>query len=176
VPAARAGSDRTGSARELTRSSAGFGAELAREVRAWQGRVLDLVATEGAERRTAARLASFSVNGAGLVLMLAVFAHTGGLTGAEIAVAGGTSAVSQKLLEAVFGDTAVRILAGQARADLLDRVEHLLGTEAGRFGALVDAAAPAPEAGTSLRAALADFEHARRATRTGAGPPTRAPR
>jgi hypothetical protein len=148
---------------------------LAREVRAWQGRVLDLVATEGAERRTAARLASFSVNGAGLVLMLAVFAHTGGLTGAEIAVAGGTSAVSQKLLEAVFGDTAVRILAGQARADLLDRVEYLLGTEAERFGALVDAAAPAPEAGTSLRATLADFEHARRA-RAGAGPPTRAPR
>ena len=174
-PAARAGSDRAGSARELTRSSAGFGAELAREVRAWQGRVLDLVATEGAERRTAARLASFSVNGAGLVLMLAVFAHTGGLTGAEIAVAGGTSAVSQKLLEAVFGDTAVRILAGQARADLLDRVEYLLGTEAERFGALVDAAAPAPEAGTSLRATLADFEHARRA-RAGAGPPTRAPR
>jgi len=174
-PAARAGSDRAASARELSRSSAGFGAELAREVRAWQGRVLDLVATEGAERRTAARLASFSVNGAGLVLMLAVFAHTGGLTGAEIAVAGGTSAVSQKLLEAVFGDTAVRILAGQARADLLDRVEYLLGTEAERFGALVDAAAPAPEAGTSLRATLADFEHARRA-RAGAGPPTRAPR
>jgi hypothetical protein len=163
-------------ARELTRSSTAFAAELEREVRAWQGQVLELVATEGAGRRTAARLASFSVNGAGLVLMLAVFAHTGGLTGAEIAVAGGTSAVSQKLLEAVFGDAAVRILAGQARADLLDRVENLLAAEAGRFGALVDAAAPAPDAGTSLRTVLADFEHARRAARVGAPPATRASR
>jgi hypothetical protein len=170
--AALLGIERAGTARELTRSSAAFGAELEREVRAWQGRVLELVATEGAERRTAARLASFSVNGAGLVLMLAVFAHTGGLTGAEIAVAGGTSAVSQKVLEAVFGDTAVRILAGQARADLLDRVDDLLRAEAERFGALLDAAAPTPDAGTSLRAALADFEHARRAARIGARPPT----
>jgi hypothetical protein len=160
-------------ARELTRSSAGFGAVLEREIRAWQGQVLDLVATEGAERRTAARLASFSVNGAGLVLMLAVFAHTGGLTGAEIAVAGGTSAASQKVLEAVFGDAAVRILAEQAREDLLARVDDLLGAEAGRFTALVDAAAPAPEIGASLRAALADFEQARRSARLGA--PTGSP-
>ena len=88
---------------------------------------------QGAERRTAARLASFGVNGAGLLVMLAVFAQTGGLTGAEVVVAGGTSALSQKLLEAVFGDTAVRALAAQARQDLLERVERLLGTEADRF-------------------------------------------
>src|SRR5439155_15064187 len=131
------------------------GARLEREVRAWQAGVLDLVASQGAERRTAARFASFSVNGAGLVLMLAVFAHTGGLTGAEIAVAGGTSAVSQKLPEAVFGDTAVRLLAAQAREDLLARVDRLLTTERGRFDALLDSAAPAADSGTGLRAALA---------------------
>jgi hypothetical protein len=115
------------------------------------------------------------VNGAGLVLMLAVFAHTGGLTGAEIAVASGTSAASQKVLEAVFGDAAARILAEQAREDLLGRVDDLLGAEAGRFTALVDAAAPAPEGGASLHAVLADFEQAGRSARLGAATATRSP-
>jgi hypothetical protein len=159
-----------GTARELARTSPGFGAALEREVRGWQGRVLDLVANQGSERRAAARLASFSVNGAGLVLMLAVFAHTGGLTGAEVAVAGGTSAVSQKVLEAVFGDTAVRTLAAQARTDLIERVEAMLEAEAARFTALVDAAAPAPPAAAAVRDALARFEQVRRAARLG-GPP-----
>jgi hypothetical protein len=122
----------------------------------------------------AARLASFSVNGAGLLLMLTVFAQTGGLTGGEIAVAGGTSVVNQKVLEAVFGDTAVRTLADQARADLLDRVEDLLDAEAARFIGLVDAAAPAAGSATSLQAALADFEGARRAARLGGTPATSA--
>src|SRR5205085_371044 len=85
---------------------------LEREIRAWQGRVLQLVAEEGRERRTAARIASFGTNGAGLALMLAVFAQTGGLSGVELLVAGGTTAASQKVLEAVFGDSAVRARRG----------------------------------------------------------------
>jgi energy-coupling factor transporter ATP-binding protein EcfA2 len=148
----------------LGRSSAGFGDVLRDEVRAWQGDVLALVSEQGAERRTAARLASFGVNGAGLLVMLAVFAQTGGLTGAEVVVAGGTSALSQKLLEAVFGDTAVRALAAQARQDLLERVERLLGGEADRFRERVTAAAPAPDAAVGLRAAAAEVERARRST------------
>jgi hypothetical protein len=148
----------------LGRTSDGFGEVLRDEVRAWQGDVLRLVTEQGAERRTAARLASFGVNGAGLLVMLAVFAQTGGLTGAEVVVAGGTSALSQKLLEAVFGDTAVRALAAQARHDLEERVERLLGAEADRFRARVDAAAPAPDAAAGLRAAAAALEQARRST------------
>ena len=66
--------------------------------------------------------------------MLAVFAQTGGLTGAEIVVAGGTSAVGQKVLEAIFGDQAVRdARRARAREDLLERVERLLDAEAARF-------------------------------------------
>ncbi len=67
--------------------------------------------------------------------MLAVFAHTGGLTGAEVVVAGGTSALGQKVLEAIFGDQAVRTLAAQARDDLLERVDRLLREDAERFAA-----------------------------------------
>jgi energy-coupling factor transporter ATP-binding protein EcfA2 len=128
------------------------------EVRAWQGEVLELVRAEGAGKRTTARLASLGVNGAGLTVMIAVFASTGGLTGAEIVVAGGTSAVGQKVLEAVFGDQAVRTLAAQARERLLERVGRLLDAEAARFTAALDPVTPAPAALDALDAALRDVK------------------
>ena len=79
--------------------------------------MFELVRREAGSRRTTARFASLGVNGAGLVVMLAVFAQTGGLTGAEIAVAGGTTAAGQRILEALLGDQAVRTLAARARDD-----------------------------------------------------------
>ena len=149
--------------RALERASAGFAERAGEEVRDWQGFVLDLVRTEGADKRSTARVLSFGVNGAGLAVMVAVFAHTGGLTGGEVAVAGGTSAVGQKVLEAVFGDAAVRSLATRAREDLRTRADRLLSGEQARFTALVDAVAPAEGAGADLRVALADLSRARRA-------------
>ena len=86
--------------------------------------------------------------------MLAVFAHTGGLTGAEVVVAGGTSAVGQKVLEAIFGDQAVRTLASQAREDLIERVDRLLRKEAGRFHALLDEVVPEADGFARLHAAV----------------------
>ena len=151
--------------RRLAHASEEFRPALQREVRAWQGRVLTLVAEEGRERRTAARLASFGTNGAGLAIMLTVFTQTGGLSGAELLIAGGTTAASQKVLEAVFGDSAVRALASTARSDLLEAVEGLLASERNRFRRLVDAAAPDADAALTLRAVLDDFEQARRAAR-----------
>jgi len=93
--------------------------------------------------------------------MLAVFVQTGGLTGAEIAIAGGTSAVGQKVLEAIFGDQAVRELAARARKDLLERIERLLHGDAGRFQALLDPVLPAPEAPARVRDALQAVQRAR---------------
>ncbi|MFG1920321.1 ABC transporter [Cryptosporangium sp. NPDC048952] len=147
---------------DLHRSSAAFGPRLEEDIRAWQGRVLELVREEGGHRRSVARLTSFGVNGAGLVLMLAVFAQTAGLSGLEVVVAGGTSAVSQKVLEAIFGDAAVRTLADRARDDLFTTVESLMEDELHRFETLVDAKAPTAEQVTALRAALTEFESALR--------------
>lgn len=146
---------------QLSRASATLPSDVEREVRAWQGQVLELVAREGAEKRTAARFLSYSVNAAGLAVMVTVFAHTGGLTGGEVAVAGGTSAVGQRLLEAMFGDQAVRTLAMRARDDLLARVEVLLAAERSRFELL--AVAAVSDAGTAdvLRAAAAGVAQAR---------------
>ena len=106
---------------------------------------------------------SWGVNGAGAVVMVAVFAQTGGLTGGEIAVAGGTTAVGQRVLEAVFGDAAVRSLAARARDDLEARADELLRYEQDRF----DAGSPPRRRRrvppSELRAAVAALAAARRA-------------
>jgi hypothetical protein len=131
------------------------------EVRAWQGAVFDLVSQEAAGKRSTARIASLGVNGAGLVVMLAVFAHTGGLTGAEVAIAGGTSAAGQRVLEALLGDQAVRTLAAKAREDLLRRASGLLASEARRYEELLAGAVPGPAGLERLERALAELERAR---------------
>jgi hypothetical protein len=120
------------------------------EVRAWQGDVFDLVSREAAGKRTTARVASLGVNGAGLVVMLAVFASTGGLTGAEVVVAGGTSAAGQRVLEALLGDQAVRTMAARARELLLTRTRALLAEESARFRDLVDPVTPPADAAARL--------------------------
>ncbi|MQY07922.1 GTPase family protein [Actinomadura macrotermitis] len=129
-------------------------------VRDWQGYVLELVRTEGADRRGVARAASFGVNGLGLLLMIGVFASTGGLSGLEIGIAGGTGVLSQKLLEAVFGDQAVRGLTDSARDDLRRRVRALLDAEEERFTALLDQVA-VPDSAPLRAAAAAVHAHRR---------------
>jgi len=158
-----------GRERELERVSPGFADAAAREVREWQGYVLDLVREEGQGKRSTARLLSFGVNGAGLAVMIAVFAHTGGLSGAEVAVASGTGAAGQKLLEAVFGDAAVRALADRAREDLVDRTARLLTEERTRFDVLVAEAVPDADTAAELRVALAGLAVARREQAGGPG-------
>jgi hypothetical protein len=138
-----------------------FDARLGRTIRDWQGGVLDMVRTEGQGRRVTARVLSLGVNGAGVVLMLVVFSHTAGLTGAEVGVAAGTAAVAQHILEALFGDQAVRSLATKARKDLQARVDALMAAERERLVALLDDAGIRPGLGASLRAAALAVEEAR---------------
>ncbi|MQA36442.1 ABC transporter, partial [Modestobacter roseus] len=106
-------------------------------------------------------LLSWGVNGAGAVVMVAVFASTAGLSGAEVAIAGGTTALGQRVLEAVFGDAAVRELAARARADLDARADALLRDEQARFAELLAGAAPAPGAAGRLHTAVAALAAAR---------------
>ncbi|MEV0756547.1 ABC transporter [Streptosporangium sp. NPDC050280] len=137
----------------LGRASADLPAKAEEAVRGWQSYVLDLVREEGADKRTTARITSFGLNGAGLLLMIAVFASTGGLTGIEVGIAGGTGVLSQKVLEAVFGDQAVRDLTVKARTDLRARAAILLSEDADRFTDLLDAAQPPEGTAPALRAA-----------------------
>ncbi len=114
-------------------------AEVERLVREWQDDILELVRAEGKDRRTTARVLSFGVNALGVVLMLVVFSHTMGLTGAEVGVAGGSAVLAQRLLEAIFGDQAVRELARKAREGLIERTDALYAGEEERIlSALTD--------------------------------------
>jgi hypothetical protein len=126
------------SSQDLSRASREFRAQAERAVRDWQRGVLELVRSEGAEKRSTARFLAFGVNGLSVALMVVVFAHTAGITGAEAGIAGGSAVVGQKLLEAVFGDAAVRRLAEHAHRDLETRVADLYTEEAARYHRLLD--------------------------------------
>jgi hypothetical protein len=146
---------------DLSRASADFDSAVDRAIRDWQGAVLDLVANEGMGKRSQARFLAFGVNGVGVALMIVVFAHTGGLVGAEVGVAGGTAILAQRVLEAVFGDQAVRRLAETAKEDLDARIQALMSSELLRYHALLDALELDPDAPGRLRDVAARVEAAR---------------
>ena len=142
----------------LSRSSAHLDGQAAAAVRAWQGELLELVRNVGGDRRSTARIVSLGVNGVAAVVMMVVFAQTGGVTGAEVAVAGGASALGHTLLEALLGDQAIRSLAQQARTSLEKHVAAVYDTEAQRYRAVVGGLgldAAGPERLQALAAALA---------------------
>jgi hypothetical protein len=158
---------------ELSRASGRLRAEVAEQVRAWQGDVLGLVREQGADRRGTARALSLGVNALGVSLMVLVFASTAGLTGAEIGIAGGTAIVAQKLLEAVFGDDAVRRLAVQAKERLSARVRSIMAGQAARYTAQLEALGTDAAGGAGLRDAARRVEAAARAERAGRAEPVR---
>src|SRR5918995_1402010 len=146
---------------DLSRSSPEFDRKAERAIRDWQGAVLDLVADEGMSKRSKARFYALGVNGVGVALMIVVFAHTGGLVGAEIGVAGGTAVLAQRVLEAVFGDQAIRRLAQTAKAELDSRIEALMAGELLRYHAILDGLGVDPEQATRLRSTAQVVEAAR---------------
>ena len=102
-------------------------------VREWQSNVFGLVSRETPGKRRKARALSLGLNTVTVALMLTVFASTGGILGGEIAIAGGSAVVGQKMLETLFGDQAVRKLTEQAAALLEEKVSELFEGEASRF-------------------------------------------
>jgi hypothetical protein len=167
---------------ELSRTPAALRAEVGAQIRSWQGDVLELVREQGSAKRGTARALSLGVNGLGVALMVFVFASTGGLTGIEVGIAGGSAVLAQRLLEAVFGEDAVRRLAVQARERLRARVQAVMDGQAARYTAQLDALGSAEAGGAGLRAAadaVAVAASAERRTRVraadagpGAGTPT----
>ncbi len=137
---------------DLGRASRSVRPRAERAVRDWQQGVLDMVRTEGADKRSTARFLAFGVNGLAVALMVVVFAHTAGVSGVEAGIAGGSAVVGQKVLEAVFGDEAVRRLAEFARADLARRVRELYADELSRYSDLLDGLDTDPARTERLRA------------------------
>ena len=125
-----------------------------RLVRDWQGDILDLVRHEGKDRRTTARMMAFGVNAVGVVLMLVVFSQTMGLSGGEVGIAGGSAALAQRLLEAIFGDQAVRRLAQRSREMLIDKTRSLYQEDEARLTGLLSSIDLDPDAPRRLRDAV----------------------
>jgi hypothetical protein len=128
---------------DLTRISPEFDRAVSSLVHDWQGDVLDLVRNEGKDRRTTAKITAYGVNAVGTVLMLVTFAYTGGITGAEVGIAGGTAVLGQKLLEAIF------------------RAEAAFAQERERFTTVLDQVALRPDQARTLGAAAAAVRAAR---------------
>jgi hypothetical protein len=112
---------------------------------AWLGGLTRMVEQRGQSRRAFAFVTSLGVNAIGVVAMLAVFAHSAGLTGGELAIAGGTAVVNQKLLEALIGEAAVADIIRAAERDLRRTLRAALDRDAARFLALLDTPQTAPD-------------------------------
>lgn len=108
-------------------------------IRAWQKDVLEMIRSEGAGKRKTARIAAFGVNGVAVALMVVVFASTAGVTGLELGIAGGSAVVGQKLLEAIFGEDAVRRMATRARTMLEARTQELIDENLAVYQQEIDA-------------------------------------
>ncbi|WP_298457569.1 dynamin family protein [uncultured Rothia sp.] len=130
-----------------------FSAAVAEQIRLWQGSVLEMIREEGADKRKRARFLSLGVNAAAVMLMVAAFSLTGGITGIEAGIAGGSGVVGTKLLESVFGEDAVRRMATRARTDLLERMADLLTEHAQPFTAVLEETDPQADAEDIHRAA-----------------------
>lgn len=147
---------------ELSRLSPDFSARAEQLVRRWQGDVLQMVRDEAAGKRTTARFLAFGVNGLAVMLMLIAFSATYGLSGAEVGIAGGSAVLAQRLLEALFGDQAVRTLSIKARKKLLTASEELYEHEKARYVHVLDAGVATPAGGNGLTGAMRDVKAARR--------------
>ena len=97
-------------------------AQLARvTAQQWTREVTEIVREQAESSRVNGRMIAGGINVVTVSLMVAAFTMTGGLTGVEVGIAGASAALSQTILEAVFGERTVRLLAQQAR-DALNRL------------------------------------------------------
>ncbi|MCT1449522.1 GTPase domain-containing protein [Corynebacterium sp. p3-SID1194] len=122
----------------LARSSSDIDERAAALVREWQGALLDRIQDTAGAKRQRARVMSFGLNVLTVALMLVVFASTAGITGGEVAIAGGSAVLGQKLLETIFGEDTVRRMATDARNDLNERLRELLQRERERYYPVTD--------------------------------------
>ncbi len=151
---------------DMSRASRDFRRRAERAVRDWQLEVLEMVRSEGADKRSTARFLAFGVNGLAVTLMIVVFAHTGGVTGGEVGIAGGSAVLGQKLLEAVFGDQAVRTLVERAKSRLAAKVTELFDAEERRYLDLIDSLGVSSEQAERLREATRRVDDLRFAAST----------
>ena len=125
----------------------------------WAGVITTEILELGERRRGLAKAASLGVNVVGTGAILAVFANTGGLTGAEAGIAAATAVINQTLLEAIFGEANVAAFVNRARDRLDALVDELFREERRRYGDAIPIAAETETLMTRLQAAANSLVH-----------------
>jgi hypothetical protein len=128
----------------LWRASPELSQRLSDDLDDWARDIGQRIREMGAQRKGWAQAASIGVNAIGTSAVLAVFVHTGGLTGTEVGITAATAIVNQKLLEAIFGEANVAAFVARARDDLATLLDAAFADERARYaGALGSTGDPA---------------------------------
>lgn len=109
----------------LWSASPDLAARIQPKMHEWVGSIAIEVQARGAGKRDLAFGVSLGVNALAVAAMVGVFAHTAGVTGTEIGIVAATGFLNQKLLQAIFGEAAMREMIAGAR----ERLEALLRDE-----------------------------------------------
>ncbi|MGH2386112.1 MAG: hypothetical protein ACRDGB_13835, partial [Candidatus Limnocylindria bacterium] len=117
----------------LWRASPALAGRLSSDLEEWAGTIGEQIRQMGAQRKGWAQVASLGVNAIGTSAVLAVFVHTGGLTGTEVGITAATAVVNQKLLEAIFGEANVAAFVSRARDDLGTLIDAAFADERDRY-------------------------------------------
>ncbi|WP_184079863.1 GTPase [Nocardiopsis mwathae] len=138
------------------------GGELARrtreEITGWQQRVAELVAADGATKRSVARFVTFDATAFTLVLIVDLL----GYAAVEPTTPRSAGPTPQRLLKGLFGAESLRNIGTMARDDLQRCVTELLNTERARFlDALSAAGLPQEADAVQLYQATYNLEIAR---------------
>jgi hypothetical protein len=159
--ASSAATDRAGSGP----GTATVAAEL---VRQWQAGVLDAVASMPTQPRVTGR--TLMLRPESIVVLVTLVCFTAGDATTDAATATGQLAAAEvvegaslvrRLLDAVYGEPAIRLRVGAAREDLRSRVEDVLNAERAELKTLLDDAKVRPGVADALLAAVKVVENAR---------------
>ena len=135
-------SSRAGPAEELARdpslwaASPDLAARTKPRLHEWVASIATDVQARGAGKRDLAFGVSLGVNALAVAAMVGVFAHTAGVTGTELGIVAATGFLNQKLLQAIFGEAAMREMIAGARERLEALLRDEFSTERGRFDRL----------------------------------------
>lgn len=142
-------------------SSPPLGSQIEDDLERWAASISREVRTLGEQRRGWAKAASIGVNALGTSAILAVFASTGGLTGAEAGIAAVTAMVNQALLEALFGEANVADMIGRARNRLDELIGETLARDRSRFGAALEISPESADRAAQIKGLAAEIAEAR---------------
>ena len=117
----------------LWRASPELGERMRSDLARWADGIAERIREMGAQRKGWAQAASIGINAIGTSAVLAVFVHTGGLTGAEVGITAATAIVNQKLLEAIFGEANVAAFVARAREELDRLLDAIFEEEQARW-------------------------------------------